>query len=194
MLGSDTNFLRLLEDHQAGHHAARNALVERSLERFRLLARRMFRAHGDLRATTQTDDIVQLGMVRFFQALATVKPASAREFFGLAARQIRWVLKDLGQKANKDRAVHYTGLTAPDNGESAAEGPEDIFQWAEFHERIEGLPAEDREMFDLIIYEGLSQAEVSQLLQVSVRTVKRRWQRARLILRDGLRGEWPRLD
>ncbi|MBL8798147.1 MAG: helix-turn-helix domain-containing protein, partial [Planctomycetia bacterium] len=45
--------------------------------------------------------------------------------------------------------------------------------------------------FDLLFYQGLSQAEAAALLNVSERTVKRRWQSARLQLHDALGGEFP---
>ena len=63
--------------------------------------------------------------------------------------------------------------------------------WAEFHRQAELLPDEEREVFDLLWYQGLSQSEASELLQVSERTVKRRWQSARLYLHNALHGELP---
>ena len=72
--------------------------------------------------------------------------------------------------------------------------PSDVLEWGEFHKRIESLPNEEREMFDLLFYEGISQPEAAAILRTSLRTVKRRWQRARLMLRDAMRGEWPALE
>ncbi len=46
-------------------------------------------------------------------------------------------------------------------------------------------------MFDLLWYQQLSQAEAAQLLNVSERTVKRRWASARLKLHDALGGQSP---
>jgi DNA-directed RNA polymerase specialized sigma24 family protein len=43
----------------------------------------------------------------------------------------------------------------------------------------------------LLWYQGLSQAEAAELLQVSERTIKRRWMSARLQLQDALHGEMP---
>ena len=41
-------------------------------------------------------------------------------------------------------------------------------------EAIEGLPAEDREVFDLVRIQGLSQPEAAEVLGVSPKTVQRR--------------------
>jgi DNA-directed RNA polymerase specialized sigma24 family protein len=46
----------------------------------------------------------------------------------------------------------------------------------------------------LLLYQGLSQPEAAEFLQTSLSTVKRRWQKARLMLRDALHGEWPSLE
>jgi DNA-directed RNA polymerase specialized sigma24 family protein len=40
-------------------------------------------------------------------------------------------------------------------------------------------------------YEGLDQPEAAVVLGVDVRTVKRRWQKARLLLFESLHGEPP---
>ena len=53
------------------------------------------------------------------------------------------------------------------------------------------LPDEEREVFDLIFYQELSQADAAELLDVSVRTVKRRWRSAKLLLHDVMDGELP---
>jgi RNA polymerase sigma factor (sigma-70 family) len=44
------------------------------------------------------------------------------------------------------------------------------------------LPVEEREVVSLTYYHGWTQAEVATLLQVTVRTVQRRWQSACLHL------------
>jgi RNA polymerase sigma-70 factor (ECF subfamily) len=66
--------------------------------------------------------------------------------------------------------------------------------WTEFHSRVEGLPEEEREVFDLLWYQELSQAEAAGLLDVSERTIKRRWAAARLKLHDVLRGNLPEIE
>jgi len=48
------------------------------------------------------------------------------------------------------------------------------------------LPAEECEVVELIFYQGWTQAEVADLLDVTVRTVQRRWQSALLQLHQDL--------
>jgi RNA polymerase sigma-70 factor (ECF subfamily) len=196
---SSTYLQHLLDLHQAGHDSARAGLLQHALERLQQVARRMFRCHPDWRALHETDDVLQEALLRLHRALAEVRPGAVRAFFALAARQIRWVLLDLARKAAAGHRPVYTGHAVPssraepDGPEDADGGPSDLLEWTEFHKKIEDLPADEREMFDLLFYEGLSQEEAGLLLGVSVRTVKRRWQQARLLLRAALRGSWPAL-
>ena len=46
-------------------------------------------------------------------------------------------------------------------------------------------------MFDLLWYQGMSQAEAAASLGVSERTVNRRWLSARLHLCDAVNGQFP---
>jgi len=56
---------------------------------------------------------------------------------------------------------------------------------------VEALPDDEKEVFDLLWYQELTQAEAAALLNVSERTIKRRWASARLRLHEILGGELP---
>ena len=53
-------------------------------------------------------------------------------------------------------------------------------------EAIDGLPEAEREAFDLVRIQGLTQAEVADIVGVSLKTVQRRLNRARLLLSEQL--------
>jgi RNA polymerase sigma factor (sigma-70 family) len=61
----------------------------------------------------------------------------------------------------------------------AEEEPGDFADWTGFRERVNQLPASEREIVRLLFYEALTQEGAAQLLGVNIRTVKRRWQSAR---------------
>jgi len=198
---NDTAYLQQLLDRlQSGEDTARAALLEHSMERLRMLARRMFNKGDGLRGLYETDDVLQPALLRLHRALAQIKPPTVRELVGLAARQVRFVLGDLARGASKDRRVSYMGEAVPGENAGAPEPqdrtgePSSLVEWGEFHARIERLPEDEKEMFDLLFYEEMTQEEAAQLLGVSLRTVKRRWQSARLRLQDAMRGEWPSLE
>ena len=60
--------------------------------------------------------------------------------------------------------------------------PQTIGQWSNFHEHIECLPIQEREVFNLLWYQGLEQAEAANVLGVDVRTIRRRWRSARMMI------------
>ena len=58
------------------------------------------------------------------------------------------------------------------------------------HQQVAQLPRDEREVFELLWYSGITQREAALLLDISERTVLRRYCRARLQLKDAL----PRID
>jgi RNA polymerase sigma-70 factor (ECF subfamily) len=180
------------------------ALVERSCERLRSLTRRML--HGQysaLRRWEDTNDVLQQAMLRLLRSLKRLNPQSDREFYQLAARQIRWELIDLcrrhfgpeGIGTNYDTAYGVKRADPSSKYErepaDATSGPDTLLGWAEFHEQVETLPQDEREIFDLLWYQQLSQQNAADVLGVSLRTVKRRWQRAKLHLFRASHGQRP---
>ena len=167
-----------------GDDQGRTKLLDHACERLRKLTRRMLRGYPLVRRLEQTDDVLQNAMMRLFRALLDVRPESLRHFFNLAAQQIRRELIDLArQHARLDGQVELKAEVAADHDE-----PSTLAQWTEFHGKVEALPEDEREVFSLIWYEELTQAEVADLLKVSTRTVIRRWQHARYRLGQALYG------
>ncbi len=197
---SDTLLQQLLDRLKEGRDSARAALLEHSFERLRRLARRMFRQQPALQTLNDTDEVLQRALIRLHRALEAVHPEDVATFFGLAARQIRWVLRDMAQELANMQQANFAHLDSSSvipvkKILAEAEGePASLAEWTDFHRLIDALPAEERTIFDLLLYQGLSQAEAAQLLQLSPRTIKRRWQKARLRLQQALEGHWPPLD
>lgn len=175
-----TQLLAWLQQWQAGQPAARDQLITHSMERCRLLARKMFRRQADLRTLEETDDVLQKAMMRLNVALATVRPDSVPAFFGLAARQIRWVLCDLADEHRSRR--EFQADASIDHADPRDGEPATLVEWTEFHQQVMKLPDEARDVFDLLYYQGLSQPEAAAVLGLSERTLRRRWQQARLQL------------
>jgi len=183
-LTHSTHIQALLKDHAAGAPAARAALLEYTLERFRIVAQRMFRSEKALHALDQTDDVMQKGMIRLHKALETVKPADVRAYFGLAARQLRFVIADLAEQYRaREQAVSLDVLPEVPSTEKRQE-PASFLEWSEFHDAVGRLPDEEREVFELIFYGGMEQQEAAALLGISERTLRRRWQSSKLRLAD----------
>jgi RNA polymerase sigma factor (sigma-70 family) len=90
-----------LERLRKGDASARDELINLACARMTSLTRKMLNDYSRLRQWEQTDDIFQNSAMRLRRALEQVSPASVKEFFGLAALNIRRELRDL--------ARHYYG-------------------------------------------------------------------------------------
>src|SRR5262245_38458485 len=189
---------------RVGDETARAELLACACQRLRDLARKMLRGFPKVQRWEQTDDVLQNAALRLHRALQQLTVKTARDFFRLAAVTIRRELLDLAKHyyGPQGQGAHH-GTWGPGQFATTADnlGPADaadlsgepsrLAAWGEFHEQIGALPDEEREVFDLLWYQGLSQAEAAELLGVSERTVQRRWQSARLRLHEALQGDVP---
>jgi len=73
----------------------------------------------------------------------------------------------------------------------SADGPDSLATWTEFHRQVAALPEEEREVFELVWYQGLNCTEAAKVLQVSDWTVRHRWQTANERLHDLTGGNVP---
>src|SRR5262249_13050160 len=181
---------------RGGDEAARGELLGYACERLRNLARKMLKGYPNVHRWEQTDDVLQNASLRLLRTLRQLTVQTPRDFFRLAALNIRHELLDLAKRHYGPHGQGANHATSPPDADplvrgneavaDPAEDPGRLAAWAEFHEQIAALPDEEREVFDLLWYQGLSQAEAADLLGVSERTVKRRWQTARLKLHEAL--------
>ena len=197
--GTDTELQGLIDLANAGDSASREALLDHACDRLLRLTRKIFHSSGDLRRWEETGDVFQNSLLRLHRALSATKVESVRHFFNLAALQIRRELIDLARHHFGPEGIahnHHTDQQAPDEAGGSlhgkAEEPEDLADWTEFHQRVESLPEDEREIVNLLFYEALTQEDAAQLLAVNVRTVKRRWQSVRLKLHGNQDSEQPR--
>lgn len=194
MTGHTTKLQNWLDLLRQGDAEARNQIIDHACERLRLLTRKMLRGCPRVKRWSETDDVLQNAMIRLHRSLAGVKPESPRQFYGLAATQIRRELIDLARHyygAEGLGARHYTdGGKAIDVKPEEHVEPETLESWAQFHQQVEQLPEEQRDVVTMLWYEGLSQPEAASVLGVSLATVKRRWQAARLTLHQNLHPSW----
>jgi RNA polymerase sigma factor (sigma-70 family) len=180
---------------QGGDLSAREELLRCVGDRLERLARKMLRDFPRVRRWADTGDVLQNAVIRLLRSLQEVQPASVREFFGLAAEQIRRELLDLarhfhgplGDGANlQSHGPQADSRPAFDPADSA-EDADDLAKWCAFHEAVANLPTEEREVVGLIFYHGWTQIEVAELFQVAERTVRRWWVSAQLKLQQHMK-------
>jgi RNA polymerase sigma factor (sigma-70 family) len=188
-IGHTTKLQLWLDLARRGDANARSQVVNHACERLRLLTRRMLRGYPSVKRWSETDDVLQNAMLRLHRSLSEVRPESPRQFYGLAATQIRRELIDLARHFQGPEGIganHHTDdgklITAKPSVE-----PENIESWTGFHEAVETLPEDQRDVVSLLWYEDMSQPEAADVLGISLATLKRRWQAARLALFDELK-------
>ncbi len=187
---------------RAGDPTVADDLLRHVSGRLQRLTRQMLKGHPAVRRWVQTDDVLQGALLRLLRAVHDVHPSSMREFFGLATQQIRRELIDLArhyygpQGVGANHASHGPNAAVPNPAAEPSDvspEPSELAEWCEFHEKIDGLSEEHREVVGLLFYQGLTQAEAAELLGVTVRTVQRRWNAALVQLHDSMKGHWPEL-
>jgi RNA polymerase sigma factor (sigma-70 family) len=200
-LGQTTEAGDLLDRLRAGDDSARNRLIALAQGRFVALARAMLRRYPHVRRWEETDDLLQATLLRLHRSLAEVRPEDVRHFDNLAATQIRRELIDLARSYHGPEGVganHHTDRIDPDVrlAQVANESgqPGSLEEWTAFHEAVDRLPEDERQIMDLLWYRGLTHAQAAEALGVATKTIQRRWASARLMIRDVLHGEQPQGD
>ena len=179
---------------EQGDAAARDDLVTFACNRMEQIARRMLRKFPNVRRWDETGDVVQNAAIRLYRSLGNITPRDAKGFLGLAAVQIRRELIDLARKyagpeshpANCETNFHRLDgeyRAKVDDAPDTAESREQLSRWSALHEAAENLPPEEKELFDLVWYMGLDQQEAANMLGCSVRTIKRRWDSVKQLMR-----------
>lgn len=197
---ADARLQECLSRVRNGDAAALNELIVLAGGRLQTLARRMLRDYPRVRRWAQTDDVLQSALIRLCRALEQVRPGSPRDFFALATTQIRRELIDLARHFGGPEcaAAHHESWPAQDGQEHAAGEQSDLTHepfaladWREFHEQVALLPDDQRDVFGLIFYQGMTQEDAADVLGVGLRTVQRWWQAALLTLHRVRNGELP---
>ena len=182
MPAGTTTLQQLLDEAAFRDGSIYDKLLEHASERLRALSRKSLRGFPRLASLVQTDDVLQEALLRLHSSLNKVRPSSLRGFFGLAAIQIRRNLIDLTRHLLGPEGYGTHVRTGPISQEKEPIVIEAVDRWICFNDLIDTLPAEEREVVDLQFVHSMTQEEVSELLGISISTVKRRWISARLKL------------
>ncbi len=159
-------------------------LLERSAMRLHLLCATMIRRSYPRLArpplNLSAEEMLSAVVERLIKALREVRPANAREFFGLANQHMRWELNDLARRLDEyTPPVEFEEHLAAQNPASAP-GPSARAQ--RMLAAFERLGPDEREVFGLVRIQGLTHDEAAEVLGVSTKTVQRRLNRGRVQL------------
>jgi RNA polymerase sigma-70 factor (ECF subfamily) len=169
------------------------ALLDRAVRRLhQLCATLLYRSYPRLTrapANVQADEMLGAVVERLLKALRQARPANPRQFFALACQHMRWELNDMARRLDEQPAaveLRDDSVPAPASSDSGLTPAGRRILAA-----IDGLPEGEREAFDLVRIQGMSQSEAAQVLEVSVMTVNRRLNRGLQLLAGMLKDLYP---
>ena len=164
------------------------ALLDRSVRRLHLLCATLLqRSYPRLTRppfNLQADELLNAIAERLREALREARPRTVRQLFALANPHMRWELNDLAGRLDcQPAAVELCEGLVPAPARSASGLSPDGLRML----RATGeLPEEEREVFDLVRIQGMTQTEAAEVLGVSAVTVKRRLNRGLRLLTEQL--------
>jgi RNA polymerase sigma factor (TIGR02999 family) len=166
----------------AGEAGARDALFTAAYSELRKLARSRLR-DGGRNTMMDTTALVHESYLRFIK-LGQLRSDDRRAFFAYASRVMRSVIIDAVRERQAERRggdlARMTLNTQLLN--SLPSGEEEVLQ---IHEALEALAqAEPRlaQVVEMRYFGGYSEQEIADTLQLTDRTVRRDWDKARLLL------------
>jgi RNA polymerase sigma-70 factor (ECF subfamily) len=169
------------------------ALLDRAVRRLhQLCATLLYKSYPRLSRpplNLQVEELLSAVVERLLKALREARPANARQFFSLACQHMRWELNDMARRLDEQPAAEALpdeSLPAPPSSGSGF-SPDGRRILA----AIESLPEGEREAFDLVRIQGMTQAEAAEVLEVSVMTVNRRLNRGLQLLAAALGDLYP---
>ncbi len=172
------------------------ALLDRSVRRLQFLCTNfLYRKYPRLTLPPmglQPEELLSAVIERLLKAMRSVHPRTVRQFFALVNQHMRWELNDLARRLDEQPA--FAELDEERVPESPSSGSLLTPGGRRMLETIDKLPEEEREVFDLLRIQGLTQAEAADVLGVSARTVQRRLNRALLLLAKELRDLRPKSE
>jgi RNA polymerase sigma factor (sigma-70 family) len=164
------------------------ALLDRAVRRLHLLcATQLHRSYPRLTQpplNLQVDELLGAVAERLLKAMRAVRPQNVRQFFALANQHMRWELNDLARRLDERPAIVELRDDLVPSADSSGSGLTP--NGRRMLEAIDNLPDEEREVFDLVRVQGMSQADVARLLDVAAVTVKRRLNRGLRHLTESL--------
>jgi RNA polymerase sigma factor (sigma-70 family) len=155
------------------------ALLDRAVRRLHLLCATMLhRSYPRLTQppmNLQADELLGAVAERLLKALREARPRTVRQLFALANQHMRWELNDLARRLDEQPAAAELREELVPSPASSVSGltPDGL----RMLRAIDELPEDQREVFDLVRIQGLTQVEAAELLGVSTVTVKRRLSR-----------------
>jgi RNA polymerase sigma-70 factor (ECF subfamily) len=164
-------------------------IISVSADRLRVLCKSMLSRNYPRLAkgpfNLRPEELLSSVVERLMKAMQSMHLVHFRQFFALAVKHIRW---ELNEQARAIDGHKYELLESDAVARPPAEDDERPSPAARrVLEAIDALPHTDREVFELVRLQGMSQVNAAEVLGVCVKTVQRRLNRVLPYLCERLR-------
>lgn len=162
------------------------ALWDAAYDDLRVLARSRLRKNGPM-TLLDTTSLVNESFLRLSSSNASIRADNRKQFYAYASQVMRSVVVDLArERATAMRGGDNTRVTL-DSGVAAGVAAED--DPLKVHEALESLASIEPRLAQIVemrYFGGLTEAEISEALDISPSTIRRDWEKARALLRTML--------
>jgi RNA polymerase sigma factor (TIGR02999 family) len=176
------NITELIRQVNVGESGARDRLFATAYDELRTLARSRLR-DGGRDVCLDTTALVHESYLKFVNS-GQLRQDDRRAFFGYASRVMRSVIIDsVRERQAERRGGDVTELTL--NTAISAGLPANEQQMLDVHEALDALQqAEPRlaQVVEMRYFGGYTETEIAEALDLTERTVRRDWDKARMIL------------
>lgn len=177
----------LIQEVAAGDLAARDKLFAAAYSELRKLARSRLR-DGGRNTFLETTALVHESYLRFVK-VGELRIEDRRAFFGYASKVMRSVIVDAVRERQAERRGGDVSELTLDT-QVSAQLPGGETETLHVHEALLALEqAEPRlaQVVEMRYFGGYSELEIAEVLGVTERTVRRDWDKARLLLMSALK-------
>lgn len=175
----------LIHRAQSGDREAADSLFEVTYADLRRLARARLR-RGGRNTLLDTSSLVHESYLRFAGA-GRLQIEDRVHFMRWAGRVMRSVIVDFARRKHASRRggeaerITLTTQVEPESG-----GETEILRVHEALDEIAKLDGRMAQVVEMRYFGGMTEAEIAEALGVTERTVRRDWEKARLLLREAL--------
>jgi RNA polymerase sigma factor (TIGR02999 family) len=184
-MNEPTPLTQLIHRAQQGDREAVDALYAATYADLRKLARWRLRA-GHRHTLLDTGSLVHESYIRFAEA-SCLKLENRLHFMRWAVQVMRSVIVDFSRRRLAARrgggAAH---VTLDVEHAAVAAGDDEILGVHQALDRIAAVDPRMTQVVEMRYFGGMTEPEIADALCVTERTVRRDWQKARLLLREAL--------
>lgn len=178
MEGNPAQITQLLLAWRNGEQQALDTLMPLVLQELKKIARNFMRGQR-VGHTLQTTALVNEAYVRLVDS-SRVNWQDRSHFFAISAQLMRRVLVDIARRKNSlKRGGERVQVSLADDVKATPEKTTDLVALDDALDRLAEMNSRHARIVELKYFGGLTEEEIAETLDISVRTVRRDWNLAR---------------